>query len=150
MVEQVLAELERITQELEQLKKDYYSKSKELGQRLFRGFLEANPDVDKIRIVGYIPYFNDGDECVFGIYSHSYFLNNSDRADLSGDENPGEIAYYWSYKKGKGDPEEERYALFDRIVNAIPDEVYRDMFGDHFEVYIYSTGEVEINGYEHD
>lgn len=150
MLEEFLQQLEQYTEELEQLKKDYYSKSKELGGKLFNCFLKVNPDVDKIRLVGYIPYFNDGDECVFSIHYSSYFLNNSDRTDLSDNETPGEISWYWSYKKGNNDPEEQRYQLFKRIVDAIPDEVYRGMFGDHFEVFIYSDGRVEKDYYEHD
>jgi hypothetical protein len=44
-------------------------------------FMEAHPDVKAIGWTQYTPYFNDGEECIFGV--HSLHASASDERDDS-------------------------------------------------------------------
>jgi hypothetical protein len=57
--------------DLEAIKAEYDEKVAQIRDvglsNIFRDFFVANPDIKAISFVGYIPGFNDGDPCVFGL-----------------------------------------------------------------------------------
>jgi hypothetical protein len=36
------------------------------------------------------------------------------------------------------------------VINSIPEEILKDLFGDHALVTIHKSGEIEVEGYDHD
>lgn len=83
----------------------------------------------------YTPYFNDGDECEFGV------RNDHDSISIDGKD------YYDddNYKK-----EEDRFKKVAAVLQSVPDEFYKDLFGDHSEITVKADGTIETEQYEHD
>jgi hypothetical protein len=58
-------------QQLTEQREKYEAKMKEDGKRFvsdaIKTFFAAHPQVEAVRWTQYTPYFNDGDECIFGI-----------------------------------------------------------------------------------
>jgi len=78
----------------------------------------------------YTPYFNDGDECIFGAHTCEPNIN-------------GECGY---------DLPEEHDALATKVrefLATFDDDDFKTMFGDHCEVTVTPT-EIEVEEYEHD
>ena len=104
---------------------------KEKGGELFKALLspvfENFPEVNSISWTQYTPYFNDGDECTFGV--------RNDYPEVNGEE----VDY-----KSK--------LLKDIVENlqAIDEDIYKFAFGDHVKVTIHRDGKVEIDEYSHD
>jgi hypothetical protein len=103
----------------------------------------------------YTPYFNDGDECVFGVHNDDLTINGTD--DYDGDEN--EIAFIkektWDGKKWVVNTELDTHEFkilkqIQKVLRSIPDDFYKDLFGDHVKVTIYKDGRIETDEYEHD
>jgi hypothetical protein len=93
------------------------------------------PDVESISWTQYTPYFNDGDECVFGV-GHDY-------PDINGHSG------YTSVYDSSADFRLAQKAVRE-ILKQIDDEDYRVMFGDHVQVTIHRDGRAEVEEYTHD
>lgn len=107
----------------EELKKDFPA--------ILKPLFEKYPAVKKIRWAQYTPYFNDGDECTFSANIWDIAINDDEMYD--GSEEHAEAS-------------EE----FTKALKEIPTEMFKDVFGDHVEVTIHASGEVETEEYEHD
>lgn len=118
--------------------KTFEAKKKALTEQLKQEFpallkplFEKYPSVEKIRWAQYTPYFNDGDECVFRANVEELAINDDEMYEGS-DEN------------------EDAQIEFSSALSAMPDEMMKDVFGDHVEVTVYSDGRIETEEYEHD
>ncbi len=64
-------DISTVQEDLDKIKADYDAKVAEIREvglvKLFGSFFESNPDIKAVSFVGYIPGFNDGDPCVFGL-----------------------------------------------------------------------------------
>lgn len=121
-------------------------------------FFTAQPDVAAFTWRQYTPYFNDGDACEFsrhGIVAirvdHGANLEETELEDLAGfstydDEDI--VINGWGSKKNS-DPLTIATIAFVKELEAIPDEIYAEMFGDHVSVVVTRKG-VEVFEYEHD
>lgn len=124
---------------------------------LLASLFEKSKKIESIGWSQYTPYFNDGDECVFGVNNEDLYVN--------GDEQDDAPWYDWrvKYYLAKGEYQKEiesNPALdieeckilqeFKDVLSAIPDEFYRDLFGDHVRVTVNKDGTIETEEYEHD
>jgi len=93
------------------------------------------PDVKSISWQQYTPYFNDGDSCEFSVRNDDIYINGYDEYEMS-----------------KADREKFSPAKteFEDLLTSIPEDFYKDLFGDHKEVKILCNGEIEVEEYEHD
>ncbi len=73
---------------IENLIEQFEMKRQELQEQIrgslrdaFTEFFNQHPDIDNITFTAYVPYFNDGDECVFGIRGDILFSNVSEKED---------------------------------------------------------------------
>lgn len=82
----------------------------------------------------YTPYFNDGDECVFGSHTDYPYINGSDPWDVEEDQ------------KEKSEAMQKKVVAF---LGVFDDEDFKSMFGDHCEVTVTPT-EIEVEEYDHD
>jgi hypothetical protein len=74
--------------DLTKLKQDYEKALREKGQEIMKSaveaFFAANPKINGVAWTQYTPYFNDGDECHFGVHGPSFAVGeiNKKRASL--------------------------------------------------------------------
>lgn len=117
-------------------------------------FSESNR-IESIGWRQYTPYFNDGDECVFGVHNDYLTINGID--DYDGDEK--EIQFVkervWDGKNWVDNEAIDRYEFsilqqIQTVLRSIPDDFYKDLFGDHVKVTVYKDGRIETEEYEHD
>lgn len=127
-VKQRVAEIEAKRQEM---LKDLQQEFPELLKPVF----EKYPTVEKVKWRQYTPYFNDGDECTFGTRM------DYDDLDINGTN-------FWDEEER--DNVKETYKAFADVLKEIPEEFYKDLFGDHVEVTIKRDGTVETEEYSHD
>lgn len=105
------------------------------------------PNLEAIRWKQYTPYFNDGDECVFGLHGVYFRLEGfpSDGGDYSdGFESP------WGFKYHKFLTEDQSKILssFESDLSGLK-PLLKEALGDHAEVTLTVNG-IEVEEYEHD
>lgn len=119
-------------------------------------FQKSNGKIQSFSWVQYTPYFNDGDECIFRVYTdYNFKINGEDTEEM--DSLDWSIKYYL-----KGQTEKyplkpewdiELFKLIEdlqEVINSIPEEFMKDLFGDHVEVTVNSDGTITTEEYEHD
>lgn len=99
---------------------------------------EAHPDLESFGWRQYTPYFNDGDECVFGVRSDFPDLNGMD--ENGGDEEDYEAYYKLEKKFGKSVSE---------FLSQFSDDDMKFLFGDHVRVTVFRDGKIEVEDYHH-
>jgi hypothetical protein len=104
---------------------------------LFKDFFAKHEWVEKFQWRQYTPYFNDGDECVFGV------SNDYSSLEINGVDYYDDSVYGIEDKKAV-------YAELSDILQSVPDEFYKDLFGDHMEITVNRDGTIEKEEYEHD
>lgn len=110
----------------------------------------------EIRVPCYVPYFNDGDECVFGVYEP--YVNGEHWEDVNflqaekwvGQGN-GSVGWNSSYEPNL-DYNETEFELFDQIRNSVNsvDYLLQDIYGSHFELVITSDSVSSEEYTDHD
>ncbi len=151
--------LEQIKQALE----EFAEKKRVLTEQLRAEFpsilaplFEKSKLINSISWTQYTPYFNDGDECTFSCNCGDISVNG---------ESPYELDWFnWKVRyfleKGEYADEvqkngwdvEESKIIFEiqEALESIPEEFYRELFGDHVQVTCNRDGTVSIEEYEHD
>lgn len=104
---------------------------------LFKDFFAKHEWVEKFKWHQYTPYFNDGDECEFGV-CHDYSSLEINEVDYYNDE---------VYEK---DEKQAVYKELAEILQSVPEDFYKDLFGDHMEVTVNRDGTIEKDEYSHD
>lgn len=114
---------------------------------------------DRINSVGwtqYTPYFNDGGACEFSVYSDYLYINGTNNEEEDDEDFYSETIYTQvngkyvripnpNYDKECGD----FIKNVQNAVSQIPEEMMKDMFGDHVQVSFTRAG-FEVEDYEHD
>lgn len=115
----------------------------------FKSFFDSHPECIGLRWTQYTPYFNDGEECVFGVHEFNVKMTNS--PPDSGDDGDGfEDAYGWGdNKERKASEPFKSAAAAARKLQAVGKEVYRIAFGDHVKVTATREG-FEVEEYDHE
>jgi len=156
VIEKIKAELksfeEKKTAFLAELQKEFPTMFKEL--------FEKSKRITSIGWTQYTPYFNDGDTCEFSINVDDLYVNGEYEDEiewldwrmkyiLAGD---GDTDKYKEQLKDKELDYEEYKVLceFKSVLQSIPEEFYKDLFGDHVQVTIKSDGTINKEEYEHD
>ena len=152
----------------------------EEGQQLFgeavKEIFEQYPILETVSFNGYVPYFNDGDTCVFHVNDYSLTVNGQSEDNYEGDVNTLAKETYQSTGKkvmqmqGWGDNRKEvevdekkflpnpdfdptlgaAYQAVRDLINATDESLFEDMFGSHFEVTITKDG-ISVEEYtDHD
>jgi len=151
---------------VEALRKDFAPMFKEF-------FDNSNGLIKSIGWKQYTPYFNDGEECIFSVHADLDYGISINGEDLEESEliticeyaakkylkNDGSYEQWiLKYPKDKIDPIEhkEQLELFkilievEEVIKSIPEDFMKDLFGDHVEVTVNSSGNIETEQYEHD
>ena len=72
-----IVDVAKITSEYDEMKKSFMERGQELLKESFNEFLAKYPYIEKIEWEQYVPYFNDGDACEFGLSEVSIYFNDS-------------------------------------------------------------------------
>ncbi len=128
--------------EVTRLQTELKAKQIQLFDEVKKRLFDENPKLESFGFNGYIPYFNDGDECVFRS-NHSY-------PDVNG-VNYDEFHYGSRFK---GPVSKEEMDVLGKAVNDVlgnfDDSFYQDVFGDHFRV-VFTRTNTEVEEYtDHD
>lgn len=134
----------------------YQAAVKELGQAaiadLLKDFLTKFPEVESVRWTQYTPYFNDGDECVFGVNEARVTLKEVG-AENGHDEDEDDYGIdAWSLTYQNETPERKALAADLKALGKQLDEsddILRECFGDHVQVIVTRAG-IEVSEYSHD
>jgi len=104
----------------------------------FKDFFQKHPSVETITWTQYTPYFNDGDACYFHV--HEFQINEED--DYEDDKEESE---------DQETEEVEDTTLWDDLneLEAIPEDVYEAVFGDHVRITATPEG-FDVEEYDHD
>jgi hypothetical protein len=111
-------------------------------------FLKDN-NIESFSWVQYTPYFNDGDECIFGVRADDYYVQvNGIRLDDYGQYNydTREVEYPDLPKEA---PDPTVWKAVSTFIYQFDEEDLKHMFGDHVEVTITKDG-ATTEEYEHD
>lgn len=140
---------------------------KVLGEKLFRegsqDIFDGFPGLTSFSWTQYTPYFNDGDECVFGVNHYSVALRyGQSEEEAEEEENEGTFD---SYSAKYADPsvelpsylsqyKDKRWlfeagGLTESLIAGVDDDTMKALFGDHVRVTVTRQG-VETEYYEHD
>lgn len=153
--------LEKIRVELEAFEAKKKVFVEDLRKEFPTMFKELFDKSEKIQSFGwrqYTPYFNDGDTCEFSVHCNDPYVNGEyiDECDwydwrikyyLKGDEK------YANLLTENPELDIESYKVveeFISVINSIPEDFLKDLFGDHAQITIYKDGRVEVDEYEHD
>ncbi len=89
----------------------------------------------------YTPYFNDGDECTFGV-NEVDTINGLNRYDREGEDEDGMIIVWEDWMESACDD-------MNGLVMSFDNNTMQSVFGDHCKVTVYRD-KIEVEEYEHD
>ena len=157
------ADIQKAIDDVREAQKTLKKLASERGEEIFRGlvselFAAVGDELHAVRLQGYIPFFNDGDACVFGLYDPTWRFDEDGEfeegttgfeycdADYPGAKSIGGGKYYYAPSFVA---DEAPYQRFSSEVAAL-ESFWNDAFGDHFEITATKDG-VEVDEYtDHD
>ena len=105
--------------------------------QLFVELFNKSKCIESISWAQYTPYFNDGEECVFRVNTNWLSVNDEDYYDRD------EI-------EGWDENEEAILKEIKTILNDIPEDFLKELFGDHVEITIKKNSEIVVSEYDHE
>lgn len=127
--------------ELAEMKKQYEEKMLSYGKTAIvnelKAFFAENPEVQRLQWQQYTPYFNDGEECVFSVYSPSAALAVDDSNFL------------FSWDLPRDSMLRKELDKLEKLTSSSKD-LLKVAFGDHCEVTVNRNGEVTVDECNHD
>ena len=131
---------------------------KEHMKTLFAAFFKVHPEVKTIHWVQYTPYFNDGEECVFGVHElHFTTTHHEEIANAWGEDDAGalrESEYDFTARKWVNcglDPVlvADMRSMSEVFSSRIDDSLMRAAFGDHSWIKAHAGG-FDVEHYDHE
>lgn len=168
MTQALLKKVQDMTTQIEAQKAALVETLKPEFKSLFTPFFEKWPQVKKFAFTQYTPYFNDGEECVFGVRDLA--------TCIEGIHDPEESLYEWqdgslNDRYVTPDPTWQHSVDYngklvgvfgDKLVDfakdlkeicaaqqALPEDAMKELFGDHVIVTITREG-VDVEEYDHE
>ncbi len=132
-----MSKLQDINNKLNALKKQATEQFSEAFLEHIRPVFEKYPELESFGFRGWVPYFSDGEECVFGLRAYS------DAIEINGEEG------FSAYSKNK-DWRNDAASDLDKIINEIDDSLFQQALGNHFQVTV-TREKVNVSEYrDHD
>lgn len=91
----------------------------------------------------YIPSFNDGDACEFGLGEVTFKFQT---IDDEGDNEDGFLCTYAMKRLGLSD-KQDQCGEISNFINSIPEEMLESIFNSNASVTIRKNGKVEVDDY---
>jgi hypothetical protein len=154
----MLTKTEELLDFIVENKKQMQDKCKIKFLEIFEEFFSTNPDVKTIYFTAFTPYWQDGDECVFGL-GHEIGFTGADFAEIDTDiwheENPERaketntiVFATWGNNKNADLPESVK-SIGELLSNDDFLPHLEDIVGDHVFVRIHRGG-IETTEYDHE
>jgi hypothetical protein len=153
--------LEKIKAELaafEEKKKAFVEELRKEFPTMFKEVFDKSEKIQSFGWVQYTPFFNDGDTCEFNVYCDDPYVNGDSVYDC--DWYDWRVKYYLKGDKDyvnllidNPNLDTELHKIIDEfkdVINSIPEDFLKDLFGDHAQVTIHRDGNVEVEYYDHD
>lgn len=156
-----MSDMEMLKQQMEELRTHYRSVGSALVKQELKALFNSHPKLESFEFTGYIPYFNDGEPCEFGIHEDYTVVNGINPQGDDYNNNPYIERLYIGREQspdGSGYGDNLKYdpelgAMYDdvyKVVTSLPEDIARQAFGDHFKVTV-TKNAIEIEEYtEHD
>lgn len=160
----ILAEVAEFEANYEAQRKALVEKLRPNITGIFAPFFAECPN-GAVAFTAYTPYFNDGDECEFSVNDlafHTSVGGDPDEDAVNGDDEDFDVDgnFYWegdisveSYMRDTQTAEQNRIAdialACRQTFNQIPDDMIKDMLGDHIAVII-RPDNIMVEEYDHD
>ena len=128
-------------EKIKKMQEEMQEKVKSLFNEIVTEFFAANPKIKSFSWTQYTPYFNDGEECVFGVNSYDPTMIFVEESGLI-DTEKWEIAE-------EGEARDLQKAT-QKFIDGFRDEDLKTIFGDHVEVTVNNDGTAEVEEYSHD
>lgn len=159
MTEELEIKLDGLKQKAEAFQQEMMKQGQTLLQECFTEIFNQYPDLKYFSWTQYTPYFNDGDTCYFGVneieYINGYSAwyenedNDEDFVNLFEVDKHESGEYHWQLKKNGeyaslGNKIEDE---LNSVINAIPDEIMQQVYGDHVKVVVSRT-ETKVEDYD--
>ena len=140
----ILAKIKSELEAIELKKKEMVSQLQKEFPSIIQPLLMQDDAIMSVSWRQYTPYFNDGDECVFGAHLNDIEVNGEDLYELDGYEES------WERKHREPNNLEKTVDQIKTVLAEVPEEFYKELFGDHVRVTINRDGTVQTEEYEHD
>jgi len=146
--------VKEITNRFKKLKEEMQEAIKKEFMRLI------DENIISIKWNQYTPYFNDGEECTFGMGDFEYefseaqmaLLTEKEKAQSDYDDNYFNI-YSLVRMEGKNIKSFEKISKFESMIDSLDadlrENIFKTTFGDHVEI-IFDGKKFHINDYDHE
>ena len=146
--------IEAITREIAEAQARMKEAAKVALKDGFRLIFEEYPFLGRVAWAQYTPYFNDGDPCEFSTHEIVFdSVADRDHEDAGGFWEDGPEFYskakLWGDTSGNDPLFVECRDTVNKLLSTIPQESFRELFGDHVSVEITRDG-VAVEDYDHD
>lgn len=139
--------IEALVNAYEKIKTEMEEKMQTEMKAAFAEFFNTHPNVHGFIWTQYTPYFNDGDECIFGVHEISPILSEEILEEVkNGNLSSYEVEDANYENEDKIDPTVKDFI---RAISKVPEEVFKNAFGDHVQVVATREG-FDITEYQHD
>lgn len=187
MFDDLLSDYNALEAELQKRREELSSSLRPKFHAAFLPVFDRNPGLETISFTAYTPYFNDGDECVFGVNEpemaafgmdlESWTAKKASEAaqfNRTGEVPQSVVEAFTGWAKGRYDSPEaylranagdflklddetliaigaigDEFTAVQGIIDAVPNDVMKGMFGDHVKIVITREG-AEAEEYDHD
>lgn len=136
--------LNKFSQEFEEIKSEFTGRARKMFTASLKELFDQNETLGQIVWEQFTPYFNDGDECVFGVYEPSFVLANA----LEEEE---EYIDRYEREIPRDELNDDMRAVSRFIQNQ--DDLMQSLYGDHVTVLVKRTKDgivIEVEEYEHE
>lgn len=149
---EVLTNINKQLEEFKAKRADMVKQIQTEFPNLLTPILSQSKRIESIGWRQYTPYFNDGDECVFGVHNDDLYINGEDEGTVGTEFIQKRI---WDGGKYIDNPNLDKFEYdllqqIEKVLKEIPNDFYKDLFGDHVKVTVYKDGRIEADQYDHD
>ena len=136
--------MEEIKSEITRLQTELKAKSQDMFREGVEEIFNKYPELESFAWRQYTPYFNDGENCYFGVHVSTWGDNNVDGISINGSS-------FWWPQAGQPLSEELTQAAVEtaKLINTFDENVLMDIFGDHVTVTVHKD-RVETEYYDHE
>jgi len=129
-----MTKLEELKKKHSELKKEIKKESASLFKEACQDIFKKYPNLTRFAWTQYTPYFNDGDECVFGVNNYDIFIND--------------LEEYYCDREDKKELKDAKKEIT-KMLQSIDDDIFYEMFGDHCKVIV-TAKDITVKQYQHD
>jgi hypothetical protein len=154
-------DIKETLERIEEIKGQYAKEGQAAVKDCLKAFMEAHPEVEAIRIRGYVPGFNDGDPCTFSINDPEVRLvptasvaETEGEDEFDEDNEDGEWKGDWDLEwdaKHSSRPIPKKLIADLKSIEELLNACYgpiEEMFGSNFQAVVKQDGEIEVSEYD--